>query len=140
MKTKSPVFDLSTLHSFFLPVLVFVLGLQLIRGFVASLTWYLMFTVDVGSLDLIPYAFGTFFLGFLAAPLRRLAGNRGSLWITAGGVAVMRLVEQIVQDPGLDLWLTMAGIGFFLNFISLFINWTRDSGPGASRPAGPPTS
>jgi len=133
MKTKSPVFDLSMFYSFILPVLVFVFGLQLIRGFVASVTWYLMFTVGVGSLDLIPYAFGTFFLGFLAAPLRRLAGNRGSLWITAGGVAVLRLVEQISRDPGLDLWLTMAGIGLFLNFISLFINWTRDSDPDASK-------
>jgi endonuclease/exonuclease/phosphatase family metal-dependent hydrolase len=128
MNSKAQSFNISQILDYLLPALVFTFGLQLLRVFIPGLVWYLKDTLGTATLSLIPYAFGTFFLGFLAAALRRLAGSRNALWISAGGLAVLRLIEQFSTNPGLDFWLAIAGIGLFLNFISLFIGHTREQG------------
>jgi endonuclease/exonuclease/phosphatase family metal-dependent hydrolase len=117
--------NLSGIQRYLLPILVFSFGLQLLRAFIPGLAWYLKDTVGIGTLSLIPYAFGTFFLGFLAPLLLRIFGDRGALWITAGGLGLIRFVEQISRTPALDFWLAIAGIGLFLNFISLYIGHIR---------------
>jgi endonuclease/exonuclease/phosphatase family metal-dependent hydrolase len=116
---------LSGIQKYILPILVFSFGLQLLRAFIPGLAWYLKDTVGIGTLSLIPYAFGTFFLGFLAPLLLRIFGDRIALWITAGGLALVRFIEQISRDPAFDFWLAIAGIGLFLNFISLYIGHIR---------------
>jgi len=118
-------FKLSGIQKYILPMLIFSFGLQLLRVFIPGLAWYLKDTVGIGTLSLIPYAFGTFFLGFLAPLLLRIFGDRIALWITAGGLGLIRFVEQISRDPALDFWLAIAGIGLFLNFISLYIGHIR---------------
>lgn len=115
----------SGLQDVLLPTLVVVLGLQSLRRFIPGMVWYLMDTVGVGTFDLLPYAFGTFFLGFLAALLNKLLGSRFSLWVSAGGLAVLRVCEQGIKDPGVDLWVGAASVGLFLIFIPLYIGWTR---------------
>ena len=115
-----------------LPALVLTLGLQFIRSFIPGLAWYLRDTVAVGTLSLIPYAFGTFALGFLAPLIRRITGTKAALWITAGGLALLRIAEQICENPGIDLWLNIAGIGLFLNFLPIFIGCTRESSTNSS--------
>ena len=133
MNTKPQPLDFKKILDYLLPALVITLGLQLIRAFIPGLAWYLKDTVGIGTLSLIPYAFGTFFLGFLAAPLRRLAGGRGALWITAGGLALIRLIEQICTNPGQDFWFAIAGIGLFLNFVPIYIGHSRELGQGNSQ-------
>ncbi|TET34493.1 MAG: hypothetical protein E3J69_06185 [Anaerolineales bacterium] len=129
-KVRSSIFS-STLE-YLLPALVFTLSMQLLRVFISSLAWYLRDTVGISTLSLIPYAFGTFLLGFLAAALHRLVGSRNALWITAGGVAVLRLIEQLSLNPALDLGLSIAGMGLFLNFLSIFMGHVRMQGDSAA--------
>ncbi len=122
----------SQVRSYLLPTLAITFGLQFLRSFIPGLAWYLRDTVAVGTLSLIPYAFGTIGLGFLAPLLRRITGNKAALWITAGGLTLMRVAEQICSSPGIDLWFNIAGIGFFLNFLVIFIGCTKDSNTNPS--------
>jgi len=117
-----------------LPILVVTMGMQLLRLFIGSLTWYLRDTVGLSAVSLIPYAIGTFLVALLAPLIWRVAGPRPALWITAGGVAVVRLIEQIVTEPGLDLWLSMAGTAVFLLYLPTFMGYMRaTSGNAAPR-------
>ncbi len=122
-KRSFPILD--RVQPFILPTLVISFGLQLIRAFIPGLAWYLKDTVGTPTLSLIPYAFGTFFLGFLAALLLRILGTRSALWISGGGLAFVRFAEQVNLEPSLDFWLVITGIGLFLNFISLYIGLNR---------------
>lgn len=108
-----------------LPVLMVVIGLQLLRVFIPSLAWYLRDTVGLSSLSLAPYAGGTFLVAFLAAPLRRAVGSRSALRLSVVGAAALRLLEQLSTDPQLDLWLSIAGLAMFLLFLPLFLGHVR---------------
>jgi endonuclease/exonuclease/phosphatase family metal-dependent hydrolase len=130
--------SLAGLRALALPALVVTLGLQTLRVFIPSLGWYLRDTLGVGSLTLAAYALGTFIIGFLAAALRRAAGPGLALWITAAGLALARLAEQVIPLPAADLWLSMAGTAFFLLFLPTFVGHVRAQGGtgAASRLAG----
>jgi len=117
----------SKMRLYLLPALVISFGLQFIRSFIPGLAWYLRDTIAVGTFNLIPYAFGTFGLGFLAPVIQRISGTKNALWISAGGLALVRIAEQICRSPGIDLWLNIAGTGLFLNFLVIFIGCTRES-------------
>jgi len=121
-------FKPASLRSLVLPALVIVLGMQVLRVFIPGLVWYLMDTVGLPSTSLAGYAFGAFLLAFLAAALRRLAGPRIALWITAGGLAVLRLVEQLLFLPSIDIWISMAGTVMFLLFLPIFVGHVRAVG------------
>jgi len=127
-----------TLRRLALPALITVLGLQSLRVYYPSLAWYLRDTVGVGSVTLGGIAFATFLLGFLAPPLRRLLGSRGVLWLAGGGLAGLRVLEQLSADPALDLYLSLASVALFLIFLSAFIGHVRaaDGPEGAYRVAG----
>jgi len=73
------------LRTLALPALTVVSGMQIFRVLFPSLAWYLKDTVGVGTITLAGYAFVPFLVGLLAAILRRLAGPRLALWLTAGG-------------------------------------------------------
>ncbi len=126
MKIKNRPFRSETILESLLPALVIVLGLQMLRSIIPGLAWYLKDTRGASTLDLIPYAFGTFSLGFLAALLVRLLGGRVAMWVTAGSLAILRIVEQISFSPGLDFYLAIAGTGLFLNFLPIYIAWRRE--------------
>ena len=113
------------LRQWLVPILIVTMGMQLLRLFIASLTWYLRDTVGLSAFSLAPYAFGTFLIGLLAPLLWRVAGHRPALWISAGGVAILRLVEQVVSEPELDLWLSIAGIAAFLLYLPTFMGQLR---------------
>ncbi len=129
-KPQSTIF--SHVLEYLLPALVITLGMQSLRMFIAGVAWYLRDTVGMSSLSVIPYAFATFFLGFLAAGLHRLVGPRAALWITVGGVAVLRLIEQLSVSPAWDFGLSIAGVGLFLNFLPIFIAHVRAQGERAA--------
>ena len=113
------------LRQWLLPILLVTMGMQLLRLFVGSLIWYLRDTVGLSAVSLAPYAFGTFLIALLAPLLWRVAGPRRALWVSAGGVAVLRLVEQIITEPGLDLWLSIGGIAAFLLYLPTFMGGLR---------------
>ena len=121
-----------SLRRWLLPVLIVVMGMQLLRLFIGSLVWYLRDTVGVSAISLAPYAFGTFLLALLAPLLWRLAGPRIALRISAGGVAAIRLVEQFITDPGVDLWLSMAGMAAFLLYLPTFLGHLRATSDNAA--------
>jgi endonuclease/exonuclease/phosphatase family metal-dependent hydrolase len=108
-----------------LPAMVLSQGLQLLRIFIPSLAWYLRDTEGLSSLSLIPYAFGTFAIGYAAALVWRLLGPQRALWLTACGVAAIRLAEQLSTSPAIDLWLSLAGVAAFLLFLPVFHGHVR---------------
>ncbi len=107
-------------------------GLQLLRVLFVSFVGYLRDSVGMGSLSLAPIAIGVFALSLLASPLNRLAGTRRALWITAGGVAVVRLLEQISLSAPLDLYLSAAGTALFLMYIPIAMGIARARGGDAA--------
>lgn len=113
------------LRRWVLPILMVTMGMQLLRLFIGSLTWYLRDTAGLSATSLAPYAFGTFLIALLAPLLWRLAGPRLALWVSAGGVAILRLVEQAGTEPALDLWLSMAGMAAFLLYLPTFLGQLR---------------
>ncbi len=108
--------------------LTVMFGLQLQRILFPSFVQYLRDSMGVGSLNLAPIALGVFGLSFLAALLRRIAGAKGALAIGAGGVALMRVVEQFSTSPALDLYLSAAGVALFVIFIPIALGTARASG------------
>ena len=124
-KHRRTLFNASTLQDLLLPMVTITFGLQMFRILFPSLVWYLKDTVGVGSAILGIYAFATILVGFLAAALWRLAGPRLALWVTAGGLALVRLVEQFVTQPGVDLWLGMAGSALFVLFLPTWVGHLR---------------
>lgn len=129
MKSLSaPGSTIARIARYTLPTLTFVLGLQLIDTFVSSVSWYLRDVKLVGTFGLLPYAFAPFVLALFAGFLRRALGPRLSLWVTSGGVAVVRLAEQVSRNSEIDLWLSITGLALFLMLIPLFIGHARSLG------------
>ncbi len=117
--------DRRVLLGYLLPSLVVTAGLQTLRIFFPSLAWYLKDTVGLPSTSLAVYALITFMVGFLAAVIWRLLGPRRSLWVTAGGVALVRLAEQLVVSPPVELWLSLAGTALFALFLPVWFGHLR---------------
>lgn len=113
------------LSGYALPAIVITFGLQTIRVFMPSLAWYLKDTVGLPSTSLGVYALSTFAVGLLAAVLWRLAGPRLSLWTTAGGVALIRVLEQLIVSPAADLYLSMVGTALFVLFLPVWMGHVR---------------
>ena len=119
------------------PALIVTLGLQLLRVFIPALSWYMRDTLGAGPAVLGACALGTFLLGFLAVPLHRALGPRTSLTVAAGGLAAVRLVEQIIHQPAIDLGLSALGTALFLIALPTLAASLRSSDPqAASRLAG----
>ena len=91
-------------------------GLQLLRVWIAGLFYYLNEVANAGYATLVGVAAVVFAMTFLAGLARRWLGRRTVL-IIGGGVGVVRLIEQINQDPGLDLIVASIGVALFLMFM-----------------------
>ncbi len=107
-------------------------GLQTMRVFVPSVVYVYGEQPGVSSIQMGLYAFGIFLIGFLAAFLRKLLGSKASLAATAGGIAILRLVEQLSQSPKLDLTLTSLGTALFTLYLPLHLGYVRSHGPEAT--------
>ncbi len=122
------------LKSALLLALVLTAGIQLIRVFLPSTAWYLRDSIRVESVTLALYVFVVMNVGFLAAILHKLLGGTIMLWLTAGGIALIRLIEQVVIAPAMDLWISVVGCGFLALFLPTFLthihaNNDQQSGP-----------
>lgn len=127
MKTnKSQSF--SKVFKEYTPTIVTVMfGFQLLRVLLPSFVGYLRDSVGVGSLDLAPIALGIFALSFLAAFIARLVGVRRAYALSVGGVALIRIAEQLSSSPQSDLYLAAVGTALFLIFIPISVNLARGS-------------
>jgi len=133
-KPQRILFRPRTLVDLLLPALTLTFGLQLLRVFFPGLVWYLQDTAGAGSITLAFYAFGAFLVGFLAAGVRRLAGPRIALWIPAGGLALLRLLDQFVVNPAIDLWLALAGAALLGLFLPVWVGHLRARGGDEAAP------
>jgi endonuclease/exonuclease/phosphatase family metal-dependent hydrolase len=122
---RQRAFESQRLLGWLLPAMVLSQGLQLLRVFIPSLAWYLRDTQGLASLSLLPYAFGTFLVGYAAVWVWRALGSPRALWLTGGGVALIRLAEQVSRSPAADLWLSLAGVAAFLLFLPVFLGHLR---------------
>jgi len=113
--------------------LTVLFGLQLLRMLFSSLVGYLRDAQGLEALSLAPIALGVFATSFLAGLLWRTAGARRAIWITAGGVGLARLAEQISSSPSLDLVLSTTGVALFLLFIPNALGVARRKSAGARR-------
>jgi endonuclease/exonuclease/phosphatase family metal-dependent hydrolase len=104
-----------------LPVLTVTFGLQLLRLMVPTIMSVYRDRLGAPLANLALFAFGAFVLGFLAAPVARLLGARRALALAAGGVALVRLVLQLVPDALARWLLAPVGVVLFLWFVPLWI-------------------
>ncbi len=109
--------------------LAVVFGLQLLRVLFPNLVFYLR--ESVGASPVFPgvYALALFLAAFLALPLIRLMGVRGSLAAAAGGLGAARVAEQLAPWPVADLALTTVGLLAFLWFVPVYSIVLRGRGP-----------
>ena len=101
--------------------LTVVSGLQLLRLMVATVVSVYRDRLGVSLSSLALFVLTVAGLGFLAAPVARLLGRRRALLVGAAGVALVRLVVQLVPDP-LARWLLAAvGVVLFLWFVPVWL-------------------
>ena len=101
--------------------LTVVFGLQVFRVLLVELVFYLR--DSLGSSPAVPgiYALALFLVPFSASWVSRLLGPRYAVMLTAGGLALARLIEQFITWPAADLALATIGTAFFLLFIPIYI-------------------
>ena len=100
-----------------LPALTVTFGLQLLRLMIPTVVSVYRDRLGAPLVSLALFAFGVFLLGFLAAPVARLLGPGRALALAAGGVAVVRLVLQLVPDALARWLLAPVGVVLFLWFV-----------------------
>jgi endonuclease/exonuclease/phosphatase family metal-dependent hydrolase len=104
-----------------LPALTVVSGLQLLRLMMATVVGVYRDRLGAPLTSLALFAFLVVGLGFLAAPAARLLGRRRALLVGAAGVALVRLVVQLVSDPLARWLLAPVGVVLFLWFVPLWL-------------------
>jgi endonuclease/exonuclease/phosphatase family metal-dependent hydrolase len=104
-----------------LAVLTVVSGLQLLRLMVSTTVGVYRDRLGASLADLALFALLPVALGFLAGPLARLLGRRRALVVSAAGVALVRLVLQLVPDAVGRWLLAPVGVALFLWFVPLWL-------------------
>ena len=104
-----------------LPALTVVSGLQLLRLMMATVVGVYRDRLGASLTSRALFAFLVVGLGFLAAPVARLLGRRRALLVSAAGVALVRLVVQLVPDPLARWLLAPVGVVLFLWFVPLWL-------------------
>ena len=99
-------------------------GLQLLRVWIAGLLYYGYEVARASPAVMVGVAALVFAATFLAGPVRRRLGAH-ALLIIGGGVGALRVIEQINQDPALDLSVASIGLALFFMFIPLMLESLR---------------
>jgi endonuclease/exonuclease/phosphatase family metal-dependent hydrolase len=119
--TRPRILPAAALAELALPALTVTFGLQLLRLMIPTVMSVYRDRLGAPLVSLALFAFGVFLLGFLAAPVARLLGPGRALTVAAGGVAVVRLVLQLVPDALARWLLAPVGVVLFLWFVPLWI-------------------
>ena len=122
----------SRIRSVLLVTLTLLFGLHIFRIFLPILIWYAGQYLNAQQMAL--YALATFALTLLTPLVRRLFGERGSLALTAGGLALVRLAIQLMDAPLADLALATAGLALWGWFIPLWHASPRNRPTGGDVP------
>jgi endonuclease/exonuclease/phosphatase family metal-dependent hydrolase len=104
-----------------LPALTVVSGLQLLRLMVATVVSVQRDRLGAPLAGLALSALLVVGLGFLAVPVARLLGPGRALVVAAAGVALVRLVVQLVPDAVARWLLAPVGVVLFLWFVPLWL-------------------
>ena len=104
-----------------LPALTVTFGLQLLRLMVATMVGVHRDRFGAPLVSLALFALVVVGLGFLAAPVARLLGRGRALVVTAAGVALVRLVLQLVPDAVARWLLAPVGVVLFLWFVPVWL-------------------
>ena len=104
-----------------LVTLTVVFGLQELRVLLTGLVFYIL--DSLGAHTVIPgvYALALFLIAFLAARIYVVLGPKRALLLTSGGLALVRLAEQVIPWPVGDLGLSTIGTALFLLFIPTYL-------------------
>ena len=104
-----------------LVTLTVVFGLQELRVLLTGLVFYIR--DSLGAHTVIPgvYALALFLIAFLAARIYVVLGPKRALLLTSGGLALVRLAEQVIPWPVGDLGLSTIGTALFLLFIPTYL-------------------
>jgi endonuclease/exonuclease/phosphatase family metal-dependent hydrolase len=105
-----------------LPALTVLAGLQLLRLMVTTVLSVYRDRLGAPLASLAMFALVVVGLGFLAAPAARLLGRGRALVATAAGVALVRLVVQLVPDAFARWLLAPLGVVLFLWFVPLWLD------------------
>jgi hypothetical protein len=119
--TRPRTLPAAALAELALPALTVTFGLQLLRLMIPTVMSVYRDRLGAPLVSLALFAFGVFLLGFLAAPVARLLGPWRALALTAGGVALVRMVLQLVPDALARWLLAPVGVVLFLWFVPLWI-------------------
>lgn len=111
-------------------------GLQILRALLPSLVWYLGDAAGVSYFLLGPLALGIFLASFFSAVFWRALGRRRALIVTVGGLGLVRLAEQAVIVPSLDLALAILGTIVFSFFFPIYLAQVRALGGNAGEGFG----
>ncbi len=107
--------------------LVFVLGAQSMRFLFASMAWYLRDTVGVGVIDLIPIALAPFVLGAIFPIISRWMSVGGAIWVATLVLVTARTINQIADDPVIDLWAAGIATVAFVGLLPLLLSMGRSA-------------
>lgn len=77
------------------PALALLLGVQVLRAMFPLFLFVLRDRVGWTAIQLGELGFVLFLTAFLAGPLSRWLGMRVMLWLTAGGLGLLRLLMQL---------------------------------------------
>jgi hypothetical protein len=103
--------------------LTWAFGVELLRVWINTLFNYLNEVANIGYGGMIALAAVVFAAPFFAGRVQRLLRQRALL--VAGGVAGLRLIEQINPSPAVDVAITSIGVAAFLLFIPIGYAWLR---------------
>lgn len=107
--------------------LVFTLGAQSMRFLFGSITWYLRDTLGVPTLDLVPIALAPFVLGAIIPTLARWLSVRGALGLGAWVLVVSRIVNQVIDSPGIDFFSAAFATAAFVGLLPLLLAMGRSA-------------
>lgn len=102
--------------------LTVLFGIQALRVLVPGLVWVLGDRMDLGAIQVGAIVLPVFLTAFFAGRLRRLLGNRLLIFVTAGGLGLLRLSMQIWWgEPLVNLSLAMVGTALFILFMPAYL-------------------
>ncbi len=126
----SRVWHWATFYELAFISLTFLFGLQLLRTLLTGLVFYLRDAQGFSSPTLGLYALLLFLLAFLASPMVRFLKLPFALVTVSGGLALVRVVEQLTSSPLIDLILATMGIALFLFFIPIYVGGIKSTETG----------
>src|SRR5829696_6034112 len=111
----------STVAELAVAALTVVSGLQLLRLMVSTMVGVYRDRLGAPLAGLALFAFVVVALGLLAAPVARLLGRPRALVVSVAGVALVRLVLQLVPDATARWLLAPVGVVLFCWFVPLWL-------------------